>query len=275
MHNTLEPHARLNGTALAPKPAGWLFTAFAAAAIIAAAKGSQATEPGKPIELEYVEGDIAGLSSILSEDGKQVIGFIEYRQHLRGDALEVSRIARFTDGSSDEDRVEALVGKTLQSVRGRAIIRDTKGTATVDITIDVAAGRISGFSGLGKARETYDERVKLSPATYWGPLLGIVLKNFDRNAADGRLAFHTVVATPKPRVLDMQFVRKQTSFTTRAGARIGDVRFTLSPTINFLLDPILRMLTPETDFFMSPGDPPALVRFAGPRNYGGQKIRIE
>jgi hypothetical protein len=236
---------------------------------------ARGTETGQPIELAYVEGDVAGLSSILSEDGKAVIGFIEYRQHRRGDVLQISRVAHFTDGSSDEDQVEARAGTTLQAIRGRTIIRNTKGTPTVDIAIDVATGRIAGFSGLGKERQVYEETVELSPATYWGPLLAIVLKNFDANAAGGHLAFHTIVATPKPRVFDMQFIRKQATFSSRAGRRISDVRFALSPTINFLLDPILRMFTPETDFFMQPGDPPALIRFEGPRNYEGQKIRIE
>ena len=83
--------------------------------------------------------------------------------------------------------VEALVGKTLRTVRGQSIIRNTKGTPTVDIRIDIAAGRITGFSGLGKEREKYDETSELSPATYWGPLIGLVIKNFDKNAVDGRL----------------------------------------------------------------------------------------
>lgn len=248
---------------------------MAIAVVLVTAAPAAATEAGEPIKLAYVEGDVAGMSSILSADGKTVLGFLEYRQHRRGDVLEISRIAHFQDGSSDEDRVEAHVGKTLRSIKGRMIIRDTKGTPTVDISIDIAAGRITGFSGLGKKREEYAEDAKLSPATYWGPLLGIVLKNFEGNAVDGRLAFHTVVPTPKPRVFDMEFVRKEKGSTSRIGGKIANVRFALSPTVNFLLDPVIRMFTPKTDFYMQPGHPPAMARFAGPRNYAGQGIRIE
>jgi len=32
---------------------------------------------------------------------------------------------------------------------------------------------------------------------------------------------------------------------------------------------------PETHFIVTPGSPPALARFGGPRNYAGQQIRIE
>jgi hypothetical protein len=53
------------------------------------------------------------------------------------------------------------------------------------------------------------------------------------------------------------------------------VTLALRPTINFIVDPILQWLVPDTQFFVSPGTPPALARFAGPRNYAGQKIRIE
>jgi hypothetical protein len=53
------------------------------------------------------------------------------------------------------------------------------------------------------------------------------------------------------------------------------VRFALRPTVNWLIDPVIRMLTPETNSFVKPGAPPGLARFEGPRNFAGQKIRIE
>jgi hypothetical protein len=240
-----------------------------------AAKPAKADADAQPIRLAYVEGDLAGMSSILSEDGKSVIGMIEYRQHLRGDVLEIVRIARFADGSSDEDNVRAHVGKTLRTIGGRSIIRNTKGVTTVELDIDIAKGRIKGFSGLGKERKDYDQEAELSPATYWGPLVAILLKNFEENAEDGKLRFHTVVATPKPRAFHMELAREEKSSTTRAGHKVQVERFSLSPSINPLLDPLLRMVTPKTDFFMQAGKPPALARFAGPRNYADQKIRIE
>ncbi|HEX7410158.1 MAG TPA: hypothetical protein VF515_21260 [Candidatus Binatia bacterium] len=232
-------------------------------------------DPGDPIQLMWVEGDVAGMTSILSVDGTSTIGFVDYHQRRRGDVLEAVRIARFNDGSTDEDRVEARIGKTLQTIRGRSIIRNAKGVRTVDITIDVAGGRITGFSGLGEKRETYDERVELPPGTYWGPLIFIVIKNFEQNAVDGRLVFRTVVPTPKPRVLDMELLRQEETTVRRPGGKIDVVRFALRPTVNWLIDPVLHMLTPETNFFVKPGAPPGLARFQGPRNFAGQKIRIE
>jgi hypothetical protein len=232
-------------------------------------------DPGDPIRLAWVEGDVAGMTSILSSDGTSTIGFVDYHQRCRGDVLEAVRIARFNDGSTDEDRVEARIGKTLQTIRGRSIIRNTKGVSTVDITIDVAGGRITGFSGLGEKRETYDERVELPPGTYWGPLIFIVIKNFEPNAVDGRLVFRTVVPTPKPRVLDMELLRQEETTVRRFGGKIAVVRFALRPTVNWLIDPVIRMLAPETNFFIGSGAPPALARFEGPRNFAGQKIRIQ
>jgi hypothetical protein len=241
----------------------------------APAESPESPDEAQPIRLAYVEGDLAGMSSILSEDGKTVIGMIDYRQHLRGDVLEIVRIARFADGSSDEDEVRAHVGKTLRAIGGRSIIRNTKGVTTVSLEIDVAKGRLTGFSGLGKERKDYDQEAELSPATYWGPLVGILLKNFDKNAVDGKLRFHTVVATPKPRAFHMELVREEKTSLTRVGSKLAARRFSLSPSINILLDPLLKMVVPKTDFFMQAGHPPALARFAGPRNYADQKIRIE
>jgi hypothetical protein len=243
--------------------------------MVLAARPVTARDAGDPIRLAWVEGDVAGLSSIRSPDGKVVIGSINYHQRRRGQTLHAVRVARFRDGSSDEDRVEARVGDTLQTVRGRSIIRNTAGVATVDITVDVAAGHITGFSGLGKERQNYDEHVDLTPGTYFGPLVFMVIKNFDLNATDGRLVFRTVVATPKPRVLDMELLRQGTTVVLRVGERIDGVNFLLRPTVNFLIDPIIHALAPETNFVITSGTPPALARFDGPRNYERQKIRIE
>jgi hypothetical protein len=253
------------------KPLLWVL----ATVVTLAAHPAAGRDAGDPIRLAWVEGDVAGMSSILSPDGTSTIGFVDYHQRRRGDVLEVVRIARFSDGSSDEDRVEARIGETLQTLGGRSVIRNAKGVATVDITIDVAGGRITGFSGLGDKRQTYDERVELPPGTYWGPLIFIVIKNFEQNATDGRLVFRTVVATPKPRVFDMELLCQEQSSIRRRGGKIDVVRFALHPTVNWLIDPIIRMFAPETNFLIQPGAPPGLARFDGPRNYAKQKIRIE
>lgn len=246
-----------------------------AVGLVLAASPVAARDAGDPIHLMWIEGDVAGLSWIRSPDGKTTIGSVNYHQRRRGQLLHAIRIARFRDGSSDEDQVEARVGPTLQTLRGRSIIRNAAGVVTVDLTVDVVGGRITGFSGLGDERQTYDEHVDLTPGTYFGPLVFMVVKNFDQNATDGRLVFRTVVATPKPRVLDVELLRQGKVVVHRVGERIDGVHFLLRPTINPVIDPIIHAIAPETNFIVAPGSPPALARFEGPRNYQRQKIRIE
>ncbi len=248
---------------------------LAIVATVVVARVAAAGDAGVPIKLSWTEGDVAGISSILSPTSDKPIGHVEYHQQRHGDVIEAVRIAHFNDGSSDEDHAEARVGETLRSLRGRSIIRNTKGVATSDITIDVAGGHISGFSGLGKDRVAYDEHVELPEGTYWGPLIFMVIKSFDANAVDNRLVFRTVIATPKPRVIDMELLKKNETTVRHAGTGIKAVQFVLRPTVNWLVDPIIRMFAPDTNFFVKAGEPPALVRFAGPRNFAGQKIRIE
>ncbi len=249
--------------------------ALGAIGMLIVARAVAARDAADPIHLMWMEGDAAGFSSIRSPDGKTTIGSINYHQRRRGQVLHAVRVAHFRDGSSDEDQVDARVGDTLQTVRGRSIIRNAAGVATLDITVEVAAGHITGFSGVGTDRQNYDEHVKLTPGTYWGPLIFILIKNFDHNATDGRLVFRTVVATPKPRVLDMELLRQGKTVVQRIGEKIDGLTFLLRPTINPIIDPIIQALAPETDFVIQPGEPPALARFEGPRNYQGQKIRIE
>ncbi len=243
--------------------------------MVLAAQPAAARDAGDPIRLAWIEGDVAGLSTIHSPDGKAIIGSVNYHQHRRGQTLHIVRVARFRDGSSDEDRVEARVGKTLETVRGRSIIRNTAGVATVDIRIDIAAGHITGFSGLGKDRADYDEHVSLTPGTYFGPLVFMVIKNFELNASGDTLVFRSVVAAPKPRVLEMEVERQGKTVVQRVGERFDGVTFLLRPTVNFLVDPIIQAMAPEAKFTIEPGAPPALARFEGPRNYERQKIRIE
>jgi hypothetical protein len=88
--------------------------------VILAARPAAGRDAGDFIRLAWVEGDVAGMTSIFSPDGKSTIGFVEFRQRRRGDMLEAVRIARFGDGSSDEDRATVRIGRTLQTLRGRS-----------------------------------------------------------------------------------------------------------------------------------------------------------
>ena len=185
------------------------------------------------------------------------------------------RIAHFHDGSSDEDSADARVEGTLEALAGRTIIRDADGVPAVDLTIDVAGGHIAASWGRGARRRTLDERAALPKGTYWGPLIFIVLKNFDANAEDGRLVFRTVAPTPRPRALDLKLARGPRTVLERTGARLATRRFELEPTIHWTVDPLLRLVLPRATFWMLPGEPPALARFTGPRNYAREEIVIQ
>ncbi len=240
-----------------------------------AAAVARARESGDPIAVQWSEGDVSGMTAILSAQGRDQIGFIDYHQRRRGDVLQTVRVARFADGSSDEDEAEARIGVTLEALHGHSLIRDASGAAIVDLTIDVAGGRLSGTYGVGKDRQSFDEHVALPSGTYWGPLIFIVLKNFDQNASDDHLVFRTVVPTPSPRVIDLELLRQGPTDLERPGGRIDVVRYTLRPTIHWLIDPIIQRLVPHTEFLVEAGDPPALASFVGPRNFGGEEVRIE
>jgi hypothetical protein len=238
------------------------------------ASATAVASPGDPVRLVWDEGDVAGMSTIYDAERRE-IGYIDYRQHRRGDRLTSVRVARFRDGSSDEDSAEARVDGVLEAVSGRSIIRNARGEVTVDVAIDVTAGRITAAWGTGSDRQTMDERIALPKGTYWGPLIFIVLKNFEANASDGRVVFRTVAPTPRPMVLDMALTRRDAESLERVGTRLEAERFDLTPTLHWAVDPIVRLIAPEAAFWIAPGAPPSLARFRGPRNYARQGILIE
>ena len=243
--------------------------------VLALTPAAGARDAGDPIKMAYDEGDVTGLITILDKDGTAPIGVVHYNQRRRGDTLEAKRVAYFNDGSSDEDSVVAKVGKTLRAVRGESIIRDSAGEMIVDMHVDVGQGRVWGFYGQGKDKTDFDEHGALPPGTYFGPLINLVLKNFDANAEGGKVVFHTVVPTPSPRKMDMEVSRGDVSTIQRPGRPLTVVQYVMRVTINPLLNPIVHMIAPDTNFFQTKDTPPAMVRFAGPRNYAGQEIRLE
>ncbi|HZP39928.1 MAG TPA: hypothetical protein VFD84_00290 [Candidatus Binatia bacterium] len=250
------------------------------AAVVAALVGGRpplvsARTSGDPIRLVWDEADVAGMSTIWDRAGETPIGSMEYHQVRRGDVLTTVRVARFADGSSDEDRAEARVAGSLVALSGRSTIRDPDGETTVDLAIDVPGGRITGWVGRGASRAAIDERERLPPGTYWGPLVFLVLKNFDANAEGDRVVFRTVAPTPRPIVLDMVLTRVGGERIDRTGIAVQTARFALRPTIHWSIDPLVRLLAPDATFWVLPGDPPALARFAGPRNWARQPIVIE
>jgi len=253
----------------------WRRLALVGGALVMAANPAWPRLAGDPVRLVWDEGDVAGVASIYGPDGGEPIGLVEYRQTRRGDLLSCVRVARFRDGTLDEDEATARVSGTLEAVAGRSIIRDRDGEATVEISIDVAAGRLQGAWGRGPDRHTVDRRLALPRGTYWGPLIFLVVKNFDANAEGDRVVFRTIAPSPRPVVLDMELVRGGHSRLERAGSTVETARLELRPTIHWAIDPVLHLVLPQATFYLLPGDPPALARFAGPRNYARQPIRIE
>lgn len=239
-----------------------------------------ALPPGEPIRLVWTEGDVAGTTAIYdaTDDGSErrdPIGVVEYHQRREGTLLSTVRVARFRDGSSDEDVAVARVDGVLTAISGRSLIRDPDGQPVVDLRIDVAGGQLAATWGRDDGRRTVSKGVRLPPGTYWGPLIFIVLKNFDANAEDGRLVIRTVAPAPGPLVLDLELTRGDTGGLDRAGTQLPAREFTLRPTVHWALDPLVRWLAPAGRFWTLPGEPPALIRFAGPRNYRRESIVIE
>src|SRR2546426_10348379 len=112
-----------------------------AAGLLVLPAAAAARSPGDPVRLVWVEGDVAGTSTIYRPDGGEPIGFIEYRQTRHGDRLSRVRIAHFRDGSSDEDSAEARVEGTLEALAGRTIIPEADRVPAVHVANHGARSR--------------------------------------------------------------------------------------------------------------------------------------
>jgi hypothetical protein len=97
------------------KPLLWLLATVATLV----ARPAAAREAGEPIRLAWIEGDVAGMTSIFSPDGKSTIGFVEYRQHRRGDILEAVRTARAQ--SARRRRFDLALKRRMSRLEGRHV----------------------------------------------------------------------------------------------------------------------------------------------------------
>jgi hypothetical protein len=73
----------------------------------------------------------------------------------------------------------------------------------------------------------------------------------------------------------LHYLAQGNSVVVRPGGKLDVEKFAMRPTINWLVDPIIQRLVPTTEFYVRTGEPPALARYEGPRNYAGQEIRLE
>ncbi|MCW5890835.1 MAG: hypothetical protein KIT14_09805 [bacterium] len=268
------PHPTLRGPGARIRP-GRVALLLHVLVLVLPAAHAQARDAGDPIRLAWGEGEVSGYSAIYASGGKAHVGTVVFHQTRTGDVITAKRVAYFADGSSDEDVAVARVGTTLETLHGRTTIRDTRGKPTVDLRIDVAGDRVRGFYTDDGERVEIDEAMALPPGTYFGPLVFVVVKSFAKNAEDGRLVFRTVAPTPKPRALDMELVADGGDSVRRPGVRLTTRGYALRPTVFWLIDPLIRKLAPDTHFYVDDGEPPAMVRYVGPRNYAGQRIVVE
>jgi hypothetical protein len=87
------------------------------ALLVAGTAAARAATPADPICLTFTEGDTAGITDISDPRGGETLGFVEHTQTRRGDIRSVRRVARFRDGSTDEDVAEARAGAAPEALR--------------------------------------------------------------------------------------------------------------------------------------------------------------
>ena len=219
-----------------------------------------ARSPGDPVRLTWMEGDIAGMSTIYDPTGDTPIGSVEYHQRRRGDTLStVSK--RYSQEIQTPENGYGLDWLTRQ--RANRLIGITNGV-DCEVWDPQTDAEIPAH---------YSTNFQTAAGTF--TLVFLVLKNFDANAEDGRVVFRTVAPIPRPMVINMELRRVQKAAVDRLGTHFDTVQYELRPTIHWSVDPIVHMVAPTARFWLVGGEPPALARFSGPRNFGRQGIVLQ
>jgi hypothetical protein len=268
------PH-HLASRRLAPRHRCWSFTALAAALLACAMQVQPPAFSAETIPVRYLEGTEHGFLVVRTTEGKEIaVG--DLIQLIRGDRVIARLTFHFKDGSIDDET-------TVFSQRGKfRLLTDhhvQKGPSfphPLDTSIDAPSGQVTVRSTDkdGKEKVTTDH-LDLPPDLVNGLILSLV-KNIRPDAPETKVPM--LVATPKPRIVQLVFTPRGEEPLSIAGSRRKAMRFAVKVELGGvagIVAPLLGKQPKDIQIWILGGKAPAFVREEGQLYEGGPVWSIQ
>jgi hypothetical protein len=233
-----------------------------------------APRAGQGVPVRHPEGLVHGFLVLSTLQGARLADG-DLTQHLRGDRVTSQLSFRFKDGSRHE---ETAVYSQRQQFRLISYQLKQRGPAfprSLEMSIDVAAGRIT-TRYTDDGRERTDTETRALPPDLANGMVPILLKNVRPEALPETLSY--VAATPGPRLVRLELrVAGAQEFVTGGTPRKA-THFVLKVKLGGfagLVAPILGKTPPDVHVWILAGDAPAFVRAEQPLYPDGPVWRIE
>ena len=246
-----------------------LFAAWLGIAVAAVASAA-------PVRVRFPEGSAHGF--VLLREGERTIAAGDWWQIPDGDRLEINLRFQFRDGSlAHETYTVTQQRRTFTMLSYKVIQRGPSFPTQLEAELNCENGRYTVRHRNATAKsDTVDSGELTIPDDLYGAALGAVLiRNVEPG---GALDIHTVVFTPKPRVLGLKVTETgEDSFVLGHQSRAAR-RYVGHLEIGGVLGVAASLVgkaPPDLHWWMA-GDPvPAFVRFEGPLYANGPLWRVD
>lgn len=226
------------------------------------------------VRVRHTEGLVHGFLTLKSDEGT-VIADGELSQTARGTVVTSRLTFRFRDGSLHDETATFSQRGQFRLIRDHLVQKGPAFPRAMDVTIDVASGRVVVRYDDEGTPKIEDERMTL-PADLANGLITTLLKNADPAAPPSFFSY--VAATPKPRLVKLKIsVAGRDQF--RAGTIAHEaVHYVLKVDIGGLtgiVADVLNKVPPDSHVWILQGDAPAFIRGEQPFFQGAPLWRID
>jgi len=196
------------------------------------------------------------------------LGEQRFRAVVDHDVLALTVVTRFTSGEQWDESAEMDLSNGYRAKQFHKIGR-AAGKVIAETQIDFPTGQISWLRDGQRGERTF----ALTPDTYIGPMLGVVLADVPDSQL-GVASFQTIVFRPDPNVYTLRAdVIDQENF------KVGNVsepttKVRLKADLGPVQNMVFASLIPTHYFWFTRESPPEFFAFEGSLGYGGPELRM-
>jgi hypothetical protein len=224
------------------------------------------SRPGaaQPVPVRDVEGTLHGFLALRGQDGK-VLAAGELSQVARGSTVTARLDFHFRDGSVDYETTVFTERGTFRLVSDHHIQQGPSFPKPMDLTIDVAHGRVTSRSAdKGGKAQVKSETMRL-PADLANGMVSIIAKNIRPETAETKVSM--LVLTPEPRVVTLAISPRGEDSYSLLGLPHKGLHYTIKIELGGLagmVAPLIGKEPPEIQLWILGGDAPTFLRSVGP-----------
>lgn len=221
------------------------------------------------IPVRSMEGSLRGFLALRGQDGK-VVAAGELLQTERGRTVTMRLVFHFRDGSVDDETTVFTERGTFRLVSDHHIQQGPSFPKPMDLTIDVAHGRVTSRSKDKDGKIEVSSKTMRLPTDLANGLVSIVAKNISPETPETKVSM--VVLTPEPRVVTLVLSPQGEDTFSLLGLPRKGQHYTIKIELGGMagmVAPLIGKAPPDIQVWVVGGDAPTFLRSVGPLSEDG------